>query len=137
MLTPEIRLGMESVWPKILVTCSPEGVPNVTSISQVWYVDDRHVALSNQYFNKTKTNLASFPNAIVGVVSQEAYMWDIRVRYLRTETSGPTFVEMALMLEAMASLMGMEDVFILRGADIYEVLEVIEITEYWDEGDGS
>jgi hypothetical protein len=137
MLASAVRLAMDSVWPATIVTCSSEGIPNVATLSQVWYVDDWHVALSNQYFNKTKTNLATNPNAIVFVISQEADMWDINVRYLRTETSGATFNQMALKLEAIASFMGMEEVFQLRGADIYEVLEVCECKEHWDEGDCS
>lgn len=137
MLTSTVRLAMDSIWPATIVTCSTEGIPNIATLSQVWYVDDRHIALSNQFFNKTKINLATNPNAIVIVISQEADMWDIHARYLRTETSGATFDQMALKLAAIASFMGMEDVFQLRGADIYEVIDVCECKEFWDEGDHS
>src|SRR4051812_32274885 len=116
MLTDEVRVAMDSVWPASIVTCSPEGIPNVATLSQVWYVDDSHVALSNQYFNKTKINLASNPNATVFVIDQDAYMWDLDVRYLRTETSGVIFEQMALKLETIASVMGLEEVFVLKGA---------------------
>ena len=44
---------MEGVTPSTIVTCSLAGEPNTTNISQVYYVDESHVALSHQFFNKT------------------------------------------------------------------------------------
>lgn len=132
MITPDIRYAMDGIYPAAVATCSADGIPNVATISQVWYVDDRHVALSRQFFNKTKANLENNPNAIVRVIGMQGRMWEMRVRFLRTETSGSTFEQMALKLNAIASYMGMEEVFRLVGADIYEVLHVHECTEYWD-----
>ena len=48
----------------------------------------------------------------------------IRMRYRRTEDHGEIFDQMDMQLEIIASMTGMEGVFKLRGADIYEVLEV-------------
>lgn len=121
---------MEGIYPAHIVTVSSEGIPNVSLLSEVWYVDERHVALSNQFFNKTKANLAANPNALVRLISPDAEFWDLRVRYLRTETSGKVFDQMVLKLAAIASLMGMTEVFRLNGADIYEVLGVRHCTEY-------
>ena len=47
----------QGVIPSILATADSDGVPNVTYVSQVHQVDDRHVALSRQFFNKTTRNL--------------------------------------------------------------------------------
>jgi len=44
--------------PSIIATADSRGMPNVTYVSQVYFVDDRHVALSCQFFNKTRRNLA-------------------------------------------------------------------------------
>ena len=54
--------------PSIIATADGRGVPNVTYVSQVYFVDDRHVALSCQFFNKTRRNLDENPRACVEVI---------------------------------------------------------------------
>lgn len=40
-----------------MVTCSKEGIPNATIVSQVYQVDSDHLAISNQFFGKTHKNV--------------------------------------------------------------------------------
>lgn len=111
--------------PIILSTCSADGVPNATWLSQVFFVDDRHVALSCQFFRKTRANLEAHPTAQLLIVDPTTVaQWEIDLRFERRETSGATFDAMKLRLEAIASHTGMEDVFALQSADIFEVLSV-------------
>jgi putative methionine-R-sulfoxide reductase with GAF domain len=49
------------------------------------------------------------------------------VQYLRTEESGPLFEKMGAKLAGIASQTGMENVFQLRGADVYRVLAIDEL----------
>lgn len=135
MITADIRYAMDGIYPANIATCSTNGIPNVTTISQVWYIDDQHVALSHQFFNKTKANLMDNPNAVVRVIGMAGRMWELKVCYLRTENSGSIYDQMALKLESIASFMNMEGVFHLKGADIFKVLSIRECTEYWDEDD--
>ena len=57
MITEEHLPALQGMFPSWVTTCSASGEPNTTVISQVWYVDEEHVALSFQFFNKTKKNI--------------------------------------------------------------------------------
>ena len=59
-----IKPVMENGVPADVISCSADGVPNTTIISQVYYVDPEHVALSFQFFNKTVKNVRANPNAL-------------------------------------------------------------------------
>jgi hypothetical protein len=125
----------QGVIPSLLATADASGVPNVTYISQVHQVDDRHVALSRQFFNKTSRNLEQNPRAAVELydpVSFEA--WRLRLAFLRSETSGPLFESMALRIQAIASHTGMSGVFCLRAADVFAVERVEALTGFRDPG---
>ena len=114
----------EGVIPSIIATCDASGVPNVTYLSQVTRLDGTHVALSCQFFNKTKRNVVENPFACIEVydpVTFDAYR--LAVRYDHAEESGPLFDRMRVRIDAIASHTGMTGVFKLRSADVYEVLE--------------
>jgi uncharacterized protein len=127
-LPDAIRPALENGIPAIMVTCSGDGIPNVTVISQVYYVDDRHVALSFQFFNKTIRNVRENPRAYVCVSNiVDLSHWILRLEFQRTETEGPIFDAMDMQIEAIASATGMSGIFKLRGADIYRVLSVEQV----------
>lgn len=111
--------------PATLFTCSREGIPNAAFLSHVDYVDAGHVALSFQFFNKSKANISENPHAVVRLVDPDTSQgWRLRLRYVRSETSGPVFERMALRIEAIASYSGLKGIFRLLAADIYHVLSV-------------
>jgi hypothetical protein len=112
----------QGLLPAQLFTCSRDGVPNAAYLSHVDYVDPTHVALSFQFFNKSRRNIAENPHALVIVIDPDSGQgWQLRLRYVRSETSGPLFDRMALRIEAIASYSGLKGIFKLRAADIYEV----------------
>jgi adenylate cyclase len=112
----------QGILPSMITTCSADGVPNVSPLSHVHLVDDRHVALTCQFFNKTKRNLAENPQAELEVLDPvDLASYRLEARFVRAETSGPLFETMAAQLDAIASLSGMQGVFRLRSADVFEV----------------
>jgi adenylate cyclase len=115
----------QGLLPAQLFTCSADGVPNAAYLSHVDYVDPEHVALSFQFFNKSRRNIAENPQALVTVIDPDTGQgWSLRLRYERSETSGPLFDRMALRIEAIASYCGLKGIFKLRAADVYEVLAI-------------
>lgn len=120
----------QGIVPASLFTASTDGVPNVTFLSHVEYVDATHIALSFQFFNKSRRNILENPEASVMVNDPDTGQgWRLRVRYEHSETSGPVFERMHLRIEAIASYCGLKGIFKLRAADIYEVLNVEPVIE--------
>jgi hypothetical protein len=125
-----IRPCLQGVLPSWFVTCSAEGVPNATILSIVRYVDFERVALTRQFFNKTRANLEENPQAQVIVVDPgSGDQFALHLRYLHTESEGAIFDEVEANLAAVASQMGMSDVFRLRGVDIHRVLGCVPFGE--------
>ena len=125
MLPDEIKPAMEGVVPSTIVTCSLAGVPNATEISQIYYVDESHVALSHQFFNKTHRNVRENPYVFASVRDPGTWQeWLLDLQYDHSETEGPIFDEMDLKIEAIASMTGMEGIFKLHAADVYKVTSV-------------
>ncbi len=59
--------------PAILATASRDGIPNVTYLSQIVRVDATTVALSCQFFNKTKQNVLENPLASAQLLDPETF----------------------------------------------------------------
>ncbi|MGE5090062.1 MAG: GAF domain-containing protein [Candidatus Levyibacteriota bacterium] len=117
-----LRDLMEGVIPSTVATCAPDGTPNVSYVSQIHYVDETHIALSFQFFSKTRANVLANPRATVLALHPETgaqYRFDLE--YLRTETRGPLFERMKAKLAGIASHEGMSGVFRLQGSDVYRV----------------
>jgi GAF domain-containing protein len=124
-----IRPCLEGAIPAVMATCAADGTPNVAYLSQVEYVDAGHLALSFQFFNKTRRNVLANPHVELLVIHPTSgAMYRIQARYQRTETDGALFERMKAKLAGIASHTGMSGVFHLRGSDVYEVAEVAQVT---------
>jgi hypothetical protein len=125
------------VIPSPFATCSPDGVPNVTYMSIVHYVDSDRVALSRQFFNKTRANLDANPASQVRLVDPETLeQYELDLEYLHTESDGPAFEAMRADLDAIASQTGASGIFRLRGIDIHRVLRCARVGEPAGEAPG-
>ena len=128
-LPEEIRAVLENGVPVILATCSKDGVPNVSIVSEVHWVDPDHVALSFQFFSKTIRNVRENPRAqLVLNDTPGGRRWILDVHYDHSETEGPLFDAMDMQIEAIASVTGMSGIFKLRAADVYRVLRIGIVT---------
>ncbi len=113
---------LEGMVPSSIATVDPDGVPNVSLISQVHYVDPERVALSYQFFNKTRANLLATGRATVGMIDPATMAeYRLALSYEETRTEGPLFESMKAKLAGIASHTGMGGVFRLLGADVFRV----------------
>ena len=120
-----LRRSLEGVVASVIATCDEAGLPNVSMISQVHYVDTERVALSYQFFNKTRRNLLATRAASVQVVAPDTFAQHrLDLDYEETLTSGPLFESMKAKLAGIASHHGMEGVFRLLGADIFRIRSI-------------
>ncbi len=120
-----LRSCLDGAIPAVVATCAQDGTPNVAYASQVHYVDAGHVALSYQFFSKTRENVLAHPYAQVQVVEPGSFRhFRLKLHYQRTETEGPLFEYMKAQLAGIAAQTRMDKVFMLRGADIYRVLDI-------------
>ncbi len=121
----ELQPALQGALPGTVATCSLDGEPNASFITQIHYVDEFHVALSRQFFNKTARNMME--NSQVEVIAappETGEDWRLVVEYIRSETEGELFEEMDMQLEAIASTEGMSDVFRLLSADVCKIISI-------------
>jgi len=123
-----IRECLDGVIPGLIATCDADCVPNMAYLSQVQFVDLEHVALSYQFFNKTRQNVLVNPTVRLLLTSHlTAGQYRLSLRYLRTETTGPLFEQMKAKLAGIASHTGMSGVFKLLGSDVYRILDIEQL----------
>ena len=128
MITDEHLPALQGMFPSWVTTSSASGEPNTTVISQVWYVDEDHVALSFQFFNKTKKNIEENPNAFATIVNPATMqLYNLELEFDHSETDSELFDEMDMKLEAIASMSGMSGIFKLLAADIYKVKSLVPL----------
>jgi len=128
----------QGIIPSLLYTCAKDGTPNAAYLSHVEYVDQTHVALSFQFFNKSRRNIEENPRAVVHLTDPDtAQGWALRLTYERSETSGPIFDRMFWRIEAIASYTGQKGIFKLLAADIYKVESVEPVPEEDGQADWS
>ncbi|WP_052702781.1 LuxR C-terminal-related transcriptional regulator [Paenibacillus beijingensis] len=130
MLPSQIMSSFNGVYPSVLVTGSSEGIANVTNLSRVWHVDAEHVAVADQLFHKTGANLAENPHALIKTVTpHDLQVWELGVKYVRSEQEGPLFDKLREDLNAIHWMAAVANPVPLRSAILFQVLSVRQCVE--------
>jgi len=70
----------QGILPSMFFTCSQDGTPNAAFLSHIDYVDATHVALSFQFFNKSRRNISENPYALIRVIDPDNNQgWALRL----------------------------------------------------------
>jgi hypothetical protein len=120
-----VRRMLEGVIPLSICSVSADGIPHVSYVSTAEYVDESHIALSYQFFNRSRENILASRRVAMSV--EDPYTGGaviMRLEYLRTDIDGGIFERLRARLAGIASHCGMAKVFRLQGADVYRVHEV-------------
>ncbi len=130
IMLSSLRECFEGAIPAIIATASAAGIPNVTYLSRVRYVDEDHIALSNQFFSKTARNLAENPMASVVLVDPTSYdEYRLKVVFERTVRRGAIFDRLREDVDEAAAFHNMQGVFKLKAADVFRVIDVQLLNE--------
>lgn len=112
----------DGVIPSIIATLDAAGEPNISYLSQVYRVDDRHVAVSNQFFSKTAANVKATGRASLLVVDgRSGVQHTLGLVHVGSMREGDVFEHMAAQLQAISSQQGVGEAMKLRSAEIYRV----------------
>ncbi|HEX5658320.1 MAG TPA: GAF domain-containing protein [Polyangiales bacterium] len=121
----------EGITPCAIATADPDGTPNITYLSQVYYIDNQHVALSRQFFNKTHQNLQRNPRACLQFYDPLTFhAYEAQLRFDHSETSGVIFDAMAARIQMIATHTGMSGIFKLVAADVCELTSLERIDPF-------
>jgi adenylate cyclase len=121
----DLEACFEGVIPSIISTADADGLPNISYLSHVAMVDDRHVALSNQFFAKTAANIRLNPHAMLLLVdARNSAQYRLQLVFAHTLETGPLFEHMALQLDASSAQVGMAGIMKLRNLDVFRVASI-------------
>lgn len=118
----QLRHCFQGIVPALICTHDQEGTPNISYLSHVDFVSEGEIALSNQFFSKTKRNVLATKRALLIVyLPGTLQQYELRLCFCRSETSGELFEKMALRLSIIAATEGKAHVYELLSSDIYRV----------------
>lgn len=126
MLTlADLEACFEGVIPSIISTADADGLPNISYLSHVAMVDDRHVALSNQFFAKTAANIRLNPHAMLLLVdARNSAQFRLQLVFAHTLEAGPLFEHISLQIDASSAQVGMAGIMKLRNLDVFRVVSI-------------
>ena len=118
-----IQSAFEGIIPSPICTVAEDGTPNITFLSVVHRVDENHVALSRQFFNKTDENTIANPYAQITVLEPTTgriFALDLVYASEPTATARCS-IACALTWTRLRQSEGMANIFKLKGTDICRV----------------
>lgn len=122
IISEEMKPALIGVVPATLITSSKEGIPNITNISRVWYVDGNHVAVANHMLKKSLHNLQENPYACIRTTDPTNFStWELELEYIGCRTDGEVFDQMEKQYEVLSMMLESEPITV-HCAEMFLVL---------------
>lgn len=126
MISPNnFKNAFMGIIPSVIMTASADATPNVAYLSQVYLINEKQLALTTQFFNKTKKNLSENPFCTLRVYDPQTFCaYEIEAKYTHTESSGERFEKLSKKFEAIADYSGAAHFFKLQALEILEIINI-------------
>ncbi|MGJ7910065.1 LuxR C-terminal-related transcriptional regulator [Neobacillus sp. LXY-1] len=125
MIPEDMQPALLGTVPSTLITCDENGVPNITNIARVWYVDQSHVAIANHMLNKSIKNLQNHPLAFFRTTDTNRFItWEIEAEYVGPMTNGSIYQEMKKQYEVLSMMFESDLPITFRNAELFQVTSV-------------
>lgn len=122
---PFLGRCFQGVFPSTILTCNPNGIPNISFLSQVHRINESQIGITTQFFNKTKKNLKVNKHATLRVIDPETFnTYEMRVKHSNSIDSGKIFDDVRAQLEIIAKLTGATSFFKLECIEVFDVIDI-------------
>ncbi len=123
MIPEDMQPALMGVIPATIITCSKDGIPNITNIARVWYVDTSHVAIANNMLKKSIRNLHENRFAFIRTMDPSSFQtWEMEAEYIGPCLEGGIFEEMKTQYEVLSMMMNSAMPIRVHSAEIFRVL---------------
>ncbi|MGG1675391.1 response regulator transcription factor [Neobacillus sp. NRS-1170] len=123
MIPEEMHPALLGVVPSTLITSDRQGIPNITNISRVWFVDREHVAVANHMLNKSIHNLTENSRAFIRTMDTTTFStWELDVEYIGPSSDAGIFAEMQKQYEILSMILETQKPLTVHCAEIFRVL---------------
>ncbi|WP_223590336.1 response regulator transcription factor [Neobacillus bataviensis] len=123
MIPEEMHPALMGVVPATLITSNRQGIPNITNISRVWFVDSNHVAVANHMLKKSIHNLRENSRAFIRTMDTATFStWELDVEYIGPSRDADIFSEMQKQYEILSMMLETEMPITVHYAEIFRVL---------------
>lgn len=131
MKLADLKSCLQGIYPSTFYTCSLDGTPNVNYISHIHYLDDYHVAISGQFLNKSRKNLAENRKATAMLINPVSVCHiELELYWIESQKSGTIFNIINERIMAIHSQMGSPGEFCLDSVEIFEVKKITVPDEF-------
>ncbi|WP_284037801.1 LuxR C-terminal-related transcriptional regulator [Neobacillus sp. 114] len=125
MIPEEMHPALMGVVPATIITSNKDGVPNITNIARIWFVDSHHVAIANHMLNKSIQNLRHNRFAFIRTMDTNTFTtWELDVEYEGSNLDGAIFTEMKKQYEVLSMMLESGNPITVKSAEVFQVLSV-------------